>query len=177
MLTVAASPEVRRPGHKTDQSPTFRSTATVHRRDHRFWKWYIYMRMRRISLRMTGCYYPSWKHSHFTHADYRLYEMPDVFSLCGLVELSRPNQRQSLSPTYSQRSPAPRHTPVAPREDHPISAACTCTSPTCLHEGQGETLPSAINISHKNIFYLCMSGGPWPTPAPRWALSAPLGLY
>jgi len=30
MLPEAASPEVRRPGHKTDQSPTFRSTATDH---------------------------------------------------------------------------------------------------------------------------------------------------
>jgi hypothetical protein len=104
--------------------------------------------------------------------------MLDVFSLCGLVEMSRPYQQQSFSPTYSQRSPALRQTPLAPLEDHPISAACTCTFPTCLHKGQGKTLPSAINNSHKNVFfYFCMSGGPRHTPAPQWALSAPLGLY
>jgi hypothetical protein len=135
--------------------------------------------MRKISLRVTCCYYPSLKHSYCTHADYTLLEVPDVFCLCGLVNLSHPYQQQSFSPTYSNKSPVPRQTPLAPREDHPISVLCTCTYPNAFMEAK-ERLPFVINNTH-NLFHFCMSGGPWPTSAHRsltaGALSMPLDLY
>jgi hypothetical protein len=46
------------------------------------------MRMRKISWRMTSCYYASWKHSKRALAHYMLFEMLDVFSLCVVAQLS-----------------------------------------------------------------------------------------
>ena len=42
-------------------------------------------------------------------------------------------------------------------------------------KGRLNLLP--LTIPTKIFFYFCVSGGPRPTPAPRWALSASLGLY
>jgi hypothetical protein len=52
------------------------------------------MRMRKISWRMTSCYYPSCKHSHSALVHYTLLEMVDVFRLCVAVE-------HSVAPTNS----------------------------------------------------------------------------
>jgi len=41
--------------------------------------------VRKISWRMTSCYYPCWNHSHSTRAHYTLRDMLDVFSLCVAV--------------------------------------------------------------------------------------------
>ena len=46
------------------------------------------MRMRKISLRIMICYYPSCKHSHCVLAHYTLLELFDVFSQFELAEMS-----------------------------------------------------------------------------------------
>jgi len=58
-----------------------------------------YIRMRKITWRMTRCYYPSRMHSHSTPAHCTVLEMLYVFSLCIIAE-------QSVIPTSSS--------PVAP---------------------------------------------------------------
>jgi hypothetical protein len=68
--------------------------------------------MRKISLRITICYYPSWKHSHNALAYYTPLEMFDVFSQFELAEMS-------VAPTISiplvpAKNNAPRSAPDTP---------------------------------------------------------------
>ena len=49
-----------------------------------------YMCMRKISWRMTSCYYQSWQHSDSTVAHYTSHEALDVFSLCSSRTVCRP---------------------------------------------------------------------------------------
>jgi hypothetical protein len=82
------------------------------------------MRLRKITWRMTRCYYPSWKHSHNALAHCTLLEMLDVFSLCVVAEQSVAHT--STSPVVPTIAAAPRTaqdmppTPPQPppRENH-----------------------------------------------------------
>jgi hypothetical protein len=65
------------------------------------------MRMRKISYRMTSCYYASWKHSHSALAYCTLLEMLDAFSLYSYV-----TAEQSVAPTDS--SPVVTHIGSSP---------------------------------------------------------------
>ena len=63
--------------------------------------------MRKISLQITSCYYPSWKHSDSALAYYTLLEMFDVFNQFELAEMS-------VAPTISiALVPAKLNTPLS----------------------------------------------------------------
>jgi hypothetical protein len=70
------------------------------------------MRMRNISWRMTSCYYPFWKHSLSAHANYRLLEMPNVYSLWSSRIACRSYQQPSYRPATVSRPRTALDTPL-----------------------------------------------------------------
>jgi hypothetical protein len=61
------------------------------------------MRMRKISWRMTCCYYPTWWQSHSARPHYTLLEKLDVFSLCSSRATYHSHPRHS---SFSRTAPA-----------------------------------------------------------------------
>jgi len=121
--------------------------------------------MRKISLRVTGCYYPSRMHSHCTHADYTL--------IC---------DTWCFQPVWTSRAVSPLPTavlqshlqPDVPRAAPDTSGSPRASSQFCCVLLYFPNMPSwrpredcLLPLTIPTIFFLCIFGGPRPTPAPH----------
>ena len=89
------------------------------------------MRKRKISRPLTSYYYPFWKHSHRPLAHFTVLEVPDILSLCVVVEL--PVVSTNTCPVVSQAVNIPHSAPetyTTPRESsawlHLHWCLCVC---------------------------------------------------